>query len=172
MRDTIDYLKLTRYTLVLSLFTLAWMVPGGPVETRSFSNILPSIVMGFNIFLTSLMIVSIVLVYFMHKKQKWAYQLTGVVGLAFALVFFLDLAHIFPISLDPMETLLFSMEVIGLILGLVLMLLSYLSIKNTPDGTWLKKAPIPKTYLGIGAFLLLLGVYIVYFATNAALTAH
>jgi len=111
-----NYQKITIYTLVLSLFTLAWMVPGGPVETRSFSNILPEIVMGFNIFLTSLMIVSIALVYFMYKKQKWAYQLTGVVGLAFALVFLLDLGGIFPVSLDPMQTLLFVMEVIGLIL--------------------------------------------------------
>jgi len=164
-----SYQKITIYVLVLSLFTLSWMVPGGPVETRSFSNILPEIVMGFNIFLTSLMIVSIALVYFMHKKQKWAYQLTTVVGLAFALVFILDLVGIFPISLDPMQRLLFVMEIIGLILGLLLMFLSYKTIQVTEESFWLEKSKIPKVWIIAGVTLLLFGVYIVYFATTAAL---
>lgn len=167
--DTMNYQKITIYTLLLSLFTLAWMVPGGPVETRSFSNILPEIVMGFNIFLTSLMIVSIALVYFMYKKQKWAYQLTGVVGMAFALVFLLDLGGIFPVSLDPMQTLLFVMEVIGLILGVLLMWLSYKMIQVTHDSAWSGKFKIPKVWIIAGIMLLIFGVYIVYFATSSAL---
>ena len=165
-----NYQKITIFTLVISIFTLAWMVPGGPVETRSFSNILPEVVLGFNIFLTALIIVAISLIYFMYKKQKWAYQANGVVGLAFALVFILDLGGIFPVSLDPMQTLLFVMEIIGLLLGVLLMWLSYKTLQTTSESFWINTFKISKFWIIVGIMLLLLGVYVIYFATTSALS--
>ena len=165
-----NYPKITIVTLIISILTLAWMVPGGPVETRSFSNNLPEVVLGFNIFLTALIIVAISLVYFMSKKQKWAYQANGIVGFAFALVFILDLGGIFPVSLDPMQKLLFAMEVVGLLLGILLMWLSYKTIQTIPENFWMNTVKIPKFWITMGIMLLLLGVYVIYFATTSALS--
>lgn len=165
-----NYPKITIITLIISILTLAWMVPGGPVETRSFSNILPEVVLGFNIFLTALIIVAISLVYFMYKKQKWAYQANGIVGFAFTLVFILDLGGIFPVSLEPMQTLLFVMEIIGFFLGILLMWLSYKTLQTTPKSFWINTFKIPRFWIRIGIMLLLLGVYVIYFATTSALS--
>jgi len=61
------------------------------------------------------------------------------------------------------------MEIIGLILGLLLMFLSYKTIQVTEESFWLEKSKIPKVWIIAGVTLLLFGVYIVYFATTAAL---
>ncbi len=163
------YPKITIYTLILSLITLSWMVPGGPVETRSFSNIDSAIVLGFNIFLTSLVLGALVLIYFMFKKQKWAYSLTFLVGVAFVIVFLLDLLGIFPVSLDSMNQLLFILEILGTLFGFSLMYLSYVTLKYTPSEYWSGNFQVPFSLIVIGSFLLLFGVYVIYFATKSAL---
>jgi len=164
-----NYQKLTFYTLILSIFTLAWMVPGGPVETRDFSHLAPGIAWSFNIFLTSLVLVAIALIYFLYKKQKWAYQLTGIVGFAFFLVFVLDLGKIFPVSPDAMSPLLFVMEVVGLIFGVLLMWLAYKTISVTEASFWLSAAKLPNIVILIGVALLFFGIFVVYFATSSTL---
>lgn len=164
-----NYQKHTVYTLVLSILTLAWMVPGGPVETRDFSHLAPQIAWAFNIFLTILFLLAIVLIYFMFIKQKWAYQLTGVVGLAFFLVFVLDLGKIFPVSPDPMSPLLFVMEIMGLIFGVLLMWLSYKTIKMTDISFWVNAFKLPVIIIIIGVALLFFGAFVVYFATSSIL---
>jgi hypothetical protein len=164
-----NYQKLTIYTLVLSIFTLSWMVPGGPVETRDFSHLAPQIAWAFNIFLTSLILLAIALIYFLFKKQKWAYQLTGVVGFAFFLVFVLDLGKIFPVSPDPMSPLLLLMEILGLIFGILLMWLAYKTIKMTDISFWLNTTKLPNMVILIGVTLLFFGAFVVYFATSSTL---
>ncbi|GLX78254.1 hypothetical protein tinsulaeT_15940 [Thalassotalea insulae] len=164
-----NYAKSTIYVLILAIITLAWMVPGGPVETRDFSHLAPEVAWSFNIFLTSLMLVAIALVYFMFKKQRWAYQLTGVVGLAFFLVFLLDLAKIFPVSPDPMSTLLFVLEIAGVVFGLLLSWLSYQAIRLSEQTFWVSTITIPNSLLFIGIGMLIFGAFVVYFATASTL---
>ena len=48
--------------LALSAISLSLLVPGGPIETRSFSHINPIILASFNTFLTTLSILSLLLV--------------------------------------------------------------------------------------------------------------
>ncbi len=168
--NAINYPKITRWTLLLSLILMSTMVPGGPVETRSFVNIESDIVLGFNIFLTLLMVASILILYFTFKKQRWAYQFTGIIGFTFASVFALDLARIFPVSLDPMSSTLFTLEWISLILGIVLMWLSYKAVIVTESSFWSVKRKLSMPFMLGVIFLLLLGIYVVYFATSAALT--
>ncbi len=164
-----NYHKITIFTLIASVVFLALMVPGGPVETRSFANVNSIIVMGFNIFLTLLSIVSIVAIYFMFKRQKWAYQLTGVLGFAYMLVFVLDLGKIFPVSPNPMNMTLLVLEWISLILGGMLILFSYKTISTTEKNYWSGIFHIPISFIVIIILLLLLGGGIVYFATRSAL---
>ena len=53
--------------LVVSSFLLAILVPGGPIETRSFSHISPLILGSFNTFLTLLGMLSLPLAYFVFN---------------------------------------------------------------------------------------------------------
>ena len=166
-----NFAKLTTLTLFINVLLLSLMVPGGPVETRSFINIDPAIVLGFNIILTLLVLLSVASIYFMFKKQRWAYQLTGVLGFVYALVFVLDLAHIFPVSSDPMELVLLLLEWISLGLGVALIGLSYKTLSNTHASYWSSSSRIPVYLLVLSVILLLFGACVVYFATNAALVS-
>jgi hypothetical protein len=161
--------KITISALVWSILNLAVMVPGGPVETRVFSNLLPQVVLGFNIFLTGLILVSIAVVYFLAKRQKWAYQIAVVLGFAYFLVFLLDLARIFPVSPDPMPALLMAMEMLGLILGASLMWLSLKTVSVAAESYWQGAGRLPNVIIAIGVALLIFGAFVVYFATTAAL---
>jgi len=165
-----NYPKFTAWLLVALMALLVPMVPGGPIETRSFATVNSFLVMGFNIFLTLLMITSITTTYFMFKKQKWAYQLVGILGLSFALVFILDLAEIFPVSPDPMETPLLVLEWISLLMGALLMFFSYKSLTVTGQSYWSGAFKLPRWLIISIALLLLLGIYVVYFATTSALS--
>jgi hypothetical protein len=164
-----NYPKITIGTLILLMFLLSLMVPGGPIETRSFANIDPAIVFGFNVFLTLLVIVSIVTVYFMFKKQRWAYQLGGILGFSYILVFILDLAKIFPVSPDPMGTSLLVLEWVSLMLGTILIGTSYKTLSATEAAFWSGRFKIPLLLIISLVLLMLVGVYIVYFATSSAL---
>lgn len=164
-----SYPKHTIQTLIASLVTLAWMVPGGPVETRDFSHLEPWVAWGFNIFLTTLVVGSLMLVYFMLKKQKWAFQMTGVVGLAFFLVFTLDLGEIFPVSPDPMSSMLLALEIAGVIFGLLLMWLAFQSVRVSDPSYWQSQLQIPGGIILLSVALLLFGAYVVYFATASTL---
>ena len=107
--------------LILSFGLLAVLVPGGPIETRSFSHIDPLILAGFNTFLTTLVIVSPMLVYFIVKNKPWAWVISALCGVSYFLVYALDLGKIFPVSPDPMPPTLYIIEVLGAIVSVPLM---------------------------------------------------
>ena len=78
---------LTSVLLFISFGLLSILVPGGPIETRSFSHIDPLILGGFNPFLTSLAMISVFLIYFILKDLKvgvssfggiWSIVLSGI----------------------------------------------------------------------------------------------
>ncbi|MEL6489384.1 MAG: hypothetical protein AAFQ95_05425 [Cyanobacteria bacterium J06621_3] len=105
----------------IALFTL---VPGGPIETRSFAHI-NSITLGaFNTFLTTLVLGSLLLVYFVLRAHRWAMMGAAISGLSFLAVYGLDLVKIFPVSPDAMPPALFAVEVLGTILSFPLIALS------------------------------------------------
>lgn len=109
--------RLIALLIFLSAVNLVLMVPGGFVETRAFPGYSVAVLAAFNVFLTVLGLGSLVLAY-------WAYRFGRVgmsapaFGAAFAAVYLLDLAHIFPISQVPMSAALYSLEWVGTILGL------------------------------------------------------
>ncbi len=109
--------------LVLSMILLSILIPGGPIETRDFSHISPFILGLFNTFLTLLGMISLPVAYFVYHSKKWAYYGTIIIGVAYFLVYVLDLAHIFPRSPSPMPTLLMAIEIAGTLLALPLIFL-------------------------------------------------
>ncbi|WP_293120029.1 hypothetical protein [Moorena sp. SIO4G3] len=121
---TITIRHLVSALLVLSFGLLASLVPGGLIETRSFSHIDPLILGIFNTFLTSLVIVSILIVYFILKDLNWAFIVSGLCAISYFIVYALDLGTLFPVSPDPMPQALFVIELLGMIVSLPLLFLS------------------------------------------------
>lgn len=110
--------------LLLSAVSLSVLVPGGPIETRDFSHISPLVLGSFNVFLTALSLTSFLLSYFVWRQQRWAFVASGLSGIAYGLVYVLDLARWFPVSPDAMPPALFAIEVLGMVLSIPLAVLS------------------------------------------------
>ena len=121
--------------LGFSGIALATLVPGGPIETRSFAHINPLTLGVFNTFLTTLVLGSVLLVYFVLKSERWAIWGAAVCGLSFLGVYGVDLAKIFPVSPDAMPPALLAIEVLGTVISFPLMWLSMQALKELPQPT-------------------------------------
>lgn len=158
------------------------LVPGGGIENRDFSHIPVAILGAFNIFLTSLGIVSLLLLHFIWQRQAWAYLLAAFCGLGYFVVYLLDLAKIFPVSPTAMSSTLLSIEVIGCALALPLMVLATRAVINKDKQEAAHEATrgvmqemaqegraLPRWLLYTGLALFVVGIVIVIFATRAAM---
>ena len=162
------YTKVIATLLVVSMVLLTILIPGGPIETRDFSHISPSILENFNIFLTTTGIVSLLILFFIFKKLRWSYLVAFLCGLSYFGVYILDLAKIFPVSPSKMPPALFVIEVVGTIISIPLMFLSLKNFINYHSTT--EKSAVKTKYFWIAAIIsALLGIFIVIFATNSAM---
>jgi hypothetical protein len=116
--------------LGFSGLALSLLVPGGPVETRSFGHINPLTLGIFNTFLTTLGLGSLLLIYFVLKSERWAMFAAAVCGLSYLGVYGLDLAQIFPVSPDVMPSALLAIEVLGTLISFPLMALSIQALRG------------------------------------------
>ncbi|MEM6501849.1 MAG: hypothetical protein AAF685_08430 [Cyanobacteria bacterium P01_C01_bin.89] len=126
-------LKIQHWTAILlgvSSVSLSVLVPGGPIETRSFAHINPLTLGVFNTFLTILGPGSLLLAYFVWKSERWALWGSALCGLSFFGVYGLDLAQIFPVSPDAMPLALFAIEVWGTVLAFPLMAMSLQALRD------------------------------------------
>ena len=168
----INIRHLTAALLILSCGLLAVLVPGGPIETRSFSQINPLILTAFNIFLTGLVVISILLVYLMLKNITWAFVLSGLCGLSYSIVYILDLGKIFPTSPDSMPPALLTIEILGAIVSVPLMLVSLrgaIAIDHPQAPTTVSQASW-QNFSYIAVSLVILGIGIIIFATKSAIS--
>ncbi|MBP0021787.1 MAG: hypothetical protein J7647_30060 [Cyanobacteria bacterium SBLK] len=161
--------------LVLSSVLLSTLIPGGPIETRSFAHIDPIILGSFNIFLTSLNIGSLLLAYFVWQEQRWSFLASAIFGLSYFFTYTLDLGGLFPISPDAMPLALFSIEIAGTAIALPLTIAAAQAMQDsiqTPiDGR--NAIAIDSTATVKWSILMLilavLAVAIVIFATRSAM---
>lgn len=160
--------------LALSSVLLTSLVPGGLIETRSFAHINPIVLGGFNTFLTSLSMLSLLLIYFVWQRQHWAYAASAIAGLSYFLVYVLDLGRLFPVSPDAMPPALFLIEVLGTIVSLPLMIVSVQGLRLS------RELSLPSHQVGNHSFtrvkqftaalvIALLGLGIITFATRSAM---
>lgn len=156
---------------ILSSGLLAILVPGGAIETRGFEHINPLALLTFNIFLTLLVMVSILNIYYLFRDEKWAYTVATFYGVAYFLVYILDLGQIFPVSTDPMSYTLFSIEVLGSVVSIPLIFLSIKerSIPNLRQEQTTKRQPYSKKLIYFALVLFLLSLGIIAFATKSAM---
>lgn len=98
---------------------LAILVPGGPIENRDFSNLKGVTFWGFNIFLVSLGLVTLVNVYFLFENQSISIFLGIIISILYMIVYLLDLGKIFPKSPTKMSNSLMLMEIINLMISIL-----------------------------------------------------
>ena len=163
--------------LGISAISLIILVPGGPIETRSFSHINPLILGSFNTFLTTLGLGSLLLIYFVLKSERWAMGFSALCGLSYLGVYVLDLAHIFPLSPDAMPLALLTIEIFGSILSVPLMVVSIQALQglrqpklanaslNHADHFPLIQIPTIVITIALG----MIGIGIIVFATYSAM---
>jgi hypothetical protein len=68
--------------LVLPAVLLGILVPGGPVEKRSFAHIPPLVLGAFNTFLAVLGIGSLALAYFSRAGNRWVFVAAALCGIS------------------------------------------------------------------------------------------
>lgn len=155
--------------LVVSALLLGVLVPGGPIETRDFSQISPLVLGAFNTFLTILGLGSFAFSYFVLKGRRWAFIASSISAISYFLVYILDLGKVFPISPDEMPRVLFVIEVLG---ALVSLPLAYLSLKSSlvgvdnSEGVTASKSGYNILLFGL---IVLVGIGIIIFATVSAM---
>lgn len=154
--------------LVLSFGLLGSLVPGGPIENRDFSHIDPFVLGAFNTFLTTLVIVSVLLVYYILKNMRWAFVASVLCGVSYFLVYILDLGKIFPVSPDSMPQALFVIEVLGTIVSLPL---TFASIQGAikAEKRVMQSDVYSKSFVYLAFLLVVVGVGIITFATKSAI---
>ena len=157
----------TAFWLLVSAALLSSLIPGGPIENRDFSHIHPGVLGAFNAFLTTLDLGSFVLAFFALKQRQWALSTAFYAAVAYFAVYAVDLAQIFPRSPTPMSFYLALIEVMGMSAAVPLMFASRAaqSINTTTD-----RSPRGSYRYAITAVVLVVGVAVIWFATDAAMS--
>ncbi len=161
--------------LGISGIALSTLVPGGPIETRDFSQINPLTLGVFNTFLTTLCLGSLLLIYFVLRSERWAMVMSAISGLSYLGVYGLDLAKIFPVSPDAMPPALLAIEVFGTILSIPLLVLSVQAMRslqqrtivNTIDAESRLGVSMPPILIAIGFGTIAIGIIV--FSTSSAM---
>lgn len=100
--------------LMAEVLVLTPMVPGGPIEKRSFAHLPNAVFWGFNLFLISLGMASVAVAVVVLWGASWAFAAAVGLGGCYLAVFGLDLAGVFPKSPDEMSPTLLLLEVADL----------------------------------------------------------
>lgn len=166
---SINYKNSISALLLLSCGLLAILVPGGSIETRNFSHIDPFVLGCFNTFLTLLVMVSVLIIYYLLQDIYWAYAVTALCGVSYLIVYALDLAEIFPVSFDPMPQALFIIELIGLVVSLPLIFLSVRRSFATSLPAQKTKQLYSKRFIYFAFILSIASLSIIVFATKSAM---
>ena len=149
---------------------LAMLIPGGPIENRDFSHLSPVVVWLFNSFLTALGFSSLIIAYFLFAERVWAYKISIFVGALYSILAALDLLKIFPKSPTPMNMLLFSFEMIIMLLGIVLILFAYKSLQTKSIKNKRLHIVSKSRLVIILSIIILIAVIIVIYASLAILS--
>ncbi|MGV6850369.1 MAG: hypothetical protein ACWA5A_18500 [Marinibacterium sp.] len=110
------------FALVASFVTL---VPGGPIETRDFSDLGGPVFWGFNAFLIALAVLAVLSAWGMLRGRKACARGAILAAWGYVFVVLLDLGHVFPTSPDPIPLCLGVIEIFDFVLALYVMALAH-----------------------------------------------
>ena len=123
--DTRPYFHPAAKLLLLLVLTFITLVPGGPIETRSFMGLGGVVFWGFNAFLILLAIGAIGSAIGMLRDHRAAAYGAIAAGWGYIFVVLLDLGHVFPTTPDPIPLALGLIEILDAILAAYVITLSH-----------------------------------------------
>lgn len=165
MFSTFKTNKLLALIIFILGVLLSILIPGGPIETRSFSHIDTNVLAIFNIFLTFLGMGSFVIAFFIYKYSSFALYLGKIFSIFYIIVYLLDIFKIFPTSPDNMPFTLLAIEVISTALAVIFLVFSIL--KDTKNFTT-NSSKYTLNYKLV-TFAIFLAIAIIIFATYSAM---
>jgi len=115
--DTRPYFRPAGMLLLLLVLSFISLVPGGPVETRSFADLGGAVFWSFNAFLILLGIGAVTSAIGLLRDSKRAAIGAIIAGWGYIFVVLLDLGHVFPTTPDPIPLLLGLVEILDAILA-------------------------------------------------------
>lgn len=123
--DTRPFFHPAGKLLLLLVLTFITLVPGGPIETRSFAAMDSAVFWGFNAFLVALGFLALISSVGLLRDSKLA-AIGGIIaGWGYLFVIFLDLGHVFPITPDAIPLLLGLIEILDAILAAYVIVLCH-----------------------------------------------
>lgn len=128
--DTRPYFRPAGMLLLLLVLSFISLVPGGPVETRSFTDLGGTVFWGFNAFLILLGICAITSAIGLLRDSKRAAIGAIIAGWGYIFVVLLDLGHVFPATPDPIPMLLGLIEILDAILAAYVIALCHRGLGN------------------------------------------
>jgi len=154
--------RLTPVLLILAVLSMAPLIPGGPVENRSFDHIPVTVLIAFNAFITAVVLGSILLAVLARRGGRRVLAWVIADGLGYVAIFALDLLHIFPVSPTPMSPALTGFELAGLALGLAVIVSAMRDLRRPqPAGTGSRPLPAGVRRLILGGALALAAIIII-----------
>ncbi|MDO6521622.1 hypothetical protein Q4578_08490 [Shimia thalassica] len=105
--------------------TFATLVPGGPIETRDFTDLGGMAFWGFNAFLIGLAILAICAGIGLRKENRTAMWCAIIAAWAYVFVVLLDLGAVFPTSPDPIPLALGLVEILDVMLAAYVIILAH-----------------------------------------------
>lgn len=168
------YIKSAALLLILSGALLASLIPGGPIETRDFSAIPLSVLILFNLFLTTLgfgsFILALACIYGGRYVGKWVF----LAGLSYQLVYLADILGVFPQTPTAMSNHLLVAEITGILLSALLITLA-IPIARRPTALSTEPRFKPKLSLSLerlsfsfGIMLVFAAILVIVFASYSA----
>lgn len=109
-----DWATVAAAMLVGQTLLLIPMVPGKLIDTRDFAPLPRWQYTSFNVFLSSLGLVSFIMAGLLLANVGWAFAVTAVLAVLFGAVFLSDLLEVFPVVPDRMPVQLLVLEAISL----------------------------------------------------------
>eukprot|EP00049_Salpingoeca_infusionum_P018998 m.359695 g.359695 ORF g.359695 m.359695 type:complete len:175 (-) comp18675_c0_seq1:364-888(-) len=152
--------------LVAQLVTFAAMIPGGPLETRSFSTDHSVVVIAsFNVLLSTLGIGTLATIAMVTQRFEIPAFTIPTLGLLYVVLLGIDLVGIFPTSLDEMGAGLLTAELLGTVFGVTMIVFG----QRTSLGLIPGKKPSPAIVTAWLIVYCILTIMLTYTATIAAM---
>lgn len=160
-------------SLLLNALLLILLIPGGPIETRDFSQLNSIILVAFNAFLTALGMTSLLFIPLAVKNYQVTAEVCRILALSYFAVYLLDLLSLFPRTPSPMPWMLMAVEWCGIGAAIWLMLESQKFKKRIAQVLPTQQAqPFKKLSPVCILILVVIGNAVVVYATYSAIHSN
>jgi hypothetical protein len=118
--------------LLLSVLILAPLIPGGPIENRTFAEYPIWVIASFNLIISVIVLAALPLAWLGRRGGRRVAIGSALDGAGFTAIYALDMLKIFPVSDTPMSPTLRVMAFAGLATGLAVVASALVDLAQQP----------------------------------------